>query len=250
MLLLCFGFLLLFCVFWIGRMWSRALPVGGARKLSDLAGEYLRCLIVVWSLHVCTSYFIDWWVNGKSGQKRHNSQLDWRLDDDIGRKHHEKWSRDALFFFTSLPLLTSAPDLQTEPLIWYRVSLHELIQSLQRQWRIDSWLTVFNLIIVKAFFVLGGWGKNKRHTKPTQYSHFVTARSHRECLSYSLTGYGDILTRRELLTFNSKKISTLRLKLAAVKASLWSCIYIHMHARALFINNSTSMVSALILIQL
>lgn len=179
MLLLCFGFLLLFCVFWIGWMWSRALPVGGARKLSDLAGEYLRCLIVVWSLHVCTSYFIDWWVNGKSGQKRHNSQLDWRLDDDIGRKHHTKWSRDVLFFFPSLPLLTSAPDLQTEPLIWYRVSLHELIQSLQRQWRIDSWLTVFNLITVKAFFVLGGWGKNKTHTKPAQYSHFVTARSHR-----------------------------------------------------------------------
>lgn len=40
------------------------------------------------------------------------SQLDRRLDDEIGRKHHTKWSRDVSFFFPSLPLLTSAPDFQ------------------------------------------------------------------------------------------------------------------------------------------
>lgn len=32
----------------------------GVRMLPSLAGEYLKCLIAVQSMNMCTSYFADW----------------------------------------------------------------------------------------------------------------------------------------------------------------------------------------------
>lgn len=64
----------LFLAFYSFHLINVGLFEGGAasvRRSVSLAWEYLRCLIFMWSMHVCTSYFTDWWVNGKSGHGVH-----------------------------------------------------------------------------------------------------------------------------------------------------------------------------------
>lgn len=121
------------------------------------------------------------------------SQLDRRLDDEIGRKCCKNWSREVILSFLTFTNLCSR---FTESFWLDPVSAYMLVQSLWRECCIYFRVTVIYLIIEAYLFTFGLGGRWGIQLCPPQYRACVL-QQHMRVLVWNLLWKSTVLSARQ-----------------------------------------------------